>query len=174
MNLFNFNIKKYAVLLTPTFLRKELVYFISAMVEPLVYIYNYLVIARHRNLILLQHNTSKASVEALMRKTFGVGIYITQGLVENALFLSETSPRYLSTDLPIYLNTEGFYLPKITVYLSTEAPVYIGTAYLDSYQPQVDYTIHVPSALWNVYENEIKNYANLFSLPGMTFNFNIY
>jgi hypothetical protein len=174
MKLFDIDIKKMVIQLTPSVLRKELIVFLHAAIEPVAYIYINFFINRNRNIILLQHHTGKSSIEALMKKTFGAGIYITQGLTERALYLSEQNPVYLSTISPSYIYPEGVYLPKSNLYLSEINPVYIGITYLNSYITVPDYTIHVPSTLWNVYQSDIENYAHLFSLPGMTFNFNIY
>ena len=177
--LFNINIKKFALLLLPTALRiEELMLLVKALVTPIENIYNQFFVYASRNILLLKFNTSKISVEAMFKQLFGPGIYITQPAIERALYLSEVlDPVYMSESAPDYLYTEGIVLSKETIYLSESEPVYLSGSmpiYLDSFSCLQDFTLNVPSVIWSMYENDIKNYMRLFALPGMVYNYNIY
>lgn len=129
MNIFNFNIKKYAIELTPPFLRDEVFYgFITAFVAPLIDVYDLFLQNRDSNLIKLRFNYQTASLEYRLNERFDPllrRIKIGKSIIYNGVFIyteAETDPNnvnYFSDDpnnkmkwlngaeKPIYLRTEA-------------------------------------------------------------------
>lgn len=118
MNIFDLNIKKYAALITPPFLRNSvLMAFLYSFIKPLNELYQLFIISRKANLIKLKFNYQVCSLEYRLNDAFDPlerRIKIESAIIYDLIFLfteAEDDPFYNKTkwlsDNPIYLRTEA-------------------------------------------------------------------
>lgn len=108
MNIFNLNLKKYAVELIPPFLRDNLLFgFIISFVAPLIDVLDQFIQNRDSNIIKLKFNYQTASVEYRLNDAFDPvlrRIKIVKAVTYKGLFIytkaeiDPTHPNYYSDD----------------------------------------------------------------------------
>lgn len=118
MNIYQFDVRKYALLLTPPFLRGNIfTALLFAFCEPLAELYINFLRNRKQNLIRMNHNYQKFSVQQRLNNAFDPierririvnavqyeGVYLYTEAEDDAAY---TKTQWLS-DNPLYLRTES-------------------------------------------------------------------
>jgi len=119
MSVFDFNIKKYALLLTPPFKRSPVwIGFLSAAVRPLSEMYQKFLEAREQNLIRMRFNYQVCSLEYRLNDAFDPverRIYISKAVIYDGVFLyteaeddaQQSKTKWLNNDSdPIFLRMD--------------------------------------------------------------------
>ncbi len=152
MSIFDFNIKKYALLLAPPFKRSSVwIGFISAAVRPLSEMYQKFLESREQNLIRMRFNYQVCSLEYRLNDAFDPlerRIYISKAVLYEGVYL--------------YTKAEDDAQHGKTKWLHNESdPIYLRTK--DELYSDYDFTVNIPSTPINMYQ--LRAEIDFYKLP---------
>lgn len=152
MSIFDFNIKKYALLLTPPFKRSPVfIGFLSAFVRPLSELYQQFLKSREQNLIRMRFNYQVCSLEYRLNDAFDPlekRIYISKAVLYEGVYL--------------YTKAEDDAQHSKTKWLHDESdPIYLRTK--DELYSDYDFTVNIPNTPINLYQ--LRAEIDFYKLP---------
>lgn len=158
MNIFDLNIKKYAALITPPFLRNGvLMAFLYSFIKPLNELYQLFLISRKANLIKLKFNYQVCSLEYRLNDAFDPlerRIKIESAIIYDLIFL------YTEAEDDQYYNKTKW-LSDNPIYLRTEAEIY--SIY--------DFIVLIPNT--NINEYRLRAEIDFYKLPSKQYKIQI-
>lgn len=159
MNIYQFDIKKYALLLTPPFLRGVcFAAFLMAFATPIVDIYIDFLRNRKQNLIRLNFNYQKFSVQKRLNNAFDVierRIKIVSAVQYESIYLYTEAE-----DDPFYNKTQWLYSDN-PIYLRTESELY----------SEFDFIVEIPDTNINIHQ--LKAEIDFYILPSKRYKIEI-
>ena len=152
MKIFNIDLNKYGIHLTAPFLRSGvLLAFVFAFVRPIIDINQYLLKARKQNLIKMNHNYQKFSVQKRLNDAFDQierRIKIVSAVQYEGVYLYTEAE-----DDPYFSKTKWLHDDSNPIYLRTEAELY----------SEYDFIVEIPNT--NINQIQLKAEIDFYILP---------
>ncbi|KMQ70249.1 hypothetical protein ACM44_13430 [Chryseobacterium koreense CCUG 49689] len=165
MKIFDLNLKKYALLATPPFLRGTIfMSFINSFIDPLDVLYITFLKNRKQNLIKMNHNFQKFSMQKRLNDVFDQierRIKIVNAVQYEGVFIyteaetDPTKPGYYSTDLS----------NKMKWLFGNEKPIYLRNE--SELSSDYDFIVEIPDA--GINQMQMKAEIDFYVLPSKSY-----